>query len=118
LPLIKAAGAAWIANKSAGNLAALSAAVNSLAAGVNAQVLAANRVANSDSEKKVFAALLLFSATVNGMSAALSGVSAKLVLPSGYNEVLALLPQADIDSVTGTYGADPYHELLRRQISI
>ncbi len=94
LPLIKDAAAAWTANKSAGNLSALSAAVNTLAGEVNAQVLAANKVANTDSEKKVLSALLLFSATINGMAAALSGVSAKLALPAGYHEVLALTPRS------------------------
>ena len=107
LPLIKDAGAAWTANKSAGNLSALSAAVNTLAAEVNAQVLAANKVANSDSEKSVLAALLLFSATVNGMAAALSGVSAKLLLPSGYREVLALTPRSTQEQVAKAYGVAP-----------
>ena len=107
LPLIKDACAAWTANKSAGNLSALSAAVNSLASEVNAQVLAANRVANTDSEKSVLAALLLFSATINGMAAALSGVSAKLALPGGYREVLALTPRSTQEQVAKTYGVAP-----------
>ncbi|MGB8768653.1 MAG: hypothetical protein WCC92_03495 [Candidatus Korobacteraceae bacterium] len=107
LPLIKDAGAAWTANKSAGNLSALSAAVNTLASEVNAQVLAANKVANTDSEKSALAALLLFSATVNGMAGALSGVSAKLVLPSGYREVLALTPHSAQQQVAKAYGVAP-----------
>ena len=107
LPLIKGAGAAWSANKSAGNLSALAAAVNTLASEVNAQVLAANKVANTDSEKKVLAALLLFSATINGMAAALSGVSAKLALPRGYREVLALTPRSTQEQVAQAYGVAP-----------
>jgi hypothetical protein len=107
LPIIKDAGAAWTANKSAGNLSALSAAVNTLATEVNAQVLAANKVANTDAEKSVLSALLLFSATVNGMAAALSGVSAKLVLPSGYREVLALTPRSTQEQVAEAYGVAP-----------
>jgi hypothetical protein len=104
LPLIKAAGAAWTANKSAGNLAALSAAVSSLASGVNAQVLAANKVANTDSEKSALGSLLLFSATLNGMAAALSGTSAKLALPNGFHEVLALTPRAEVERLAKVYG--------------
>lgn len=107
LPLIKETGAAWMANKSAGNLSALSAAVNALASEVNTQVLAANKVANSESEKSVLATLLLFSATVNGMAAALSGVSAKLAPPGGYSEVLALTPRATQERVAKAYGVEP-----------
>jgi hypothetical protein len=107
LPLIKDAGAAWVANKSAGNLSALAAAVNSLASEVNAQVLAANKVANSGSERSVLASLLLFSATINGMAAALSGVSAKLALPVGYREVLALTPRLTQEHVARAYGVAP-----------
>ncbi|MGA3053389.1 MAG: hypothetical protein ABSD63_04215 [Candidatus Korobacteraceae bacterium] len=107
LPLIKDAGAAWTANKSAGNLSALSAAVNTLASEVNAQILAANKVANTDSQKSVLAALLLFSATINGMAAALSGVSAKLALPRGYREVLALTPRPTQEQVAKAYGVGP-----------
>jgi hypothetical protein len=107
VPLIKDAGAAWAANKSAGNLAALSAAVNKLAGEVNAQVLAANKVVNTDSEKTALTALLLFSATVNGMAAALSEVNANLALPSGYNEVLAMTPRSTQEQVAKVYGAVP-----------
>jgi hypothetical protein len=107
LPLIKDAGAAWTANKSAGNLSALSAAVNTLASEVNIQVLAANKVANTDSQKSVLAALLLFSATINGMAAALSGVSAKVTLPGGYREVLALTPRSTQEQVAQAYGVAP-----------
>ena len=107
MPLIKDAGAAWTANKSAGNLSALSAAVNTLASEVNAQVLAANKVANTDSEKTALTALLLFSATVNGMAAALSEVNAKLVLPCGYHEVLAMTPRSTQEQVAKVYGVAP-----------
>jgi hypothetical protein len=107
LPIIKDAAAAWTANKSGGNLSALAAAVNTLASEVNAQVLAANKVANSESEKSVLSALLLFSATVNGMAAALSGVSAKLQLPPGYSEVVALTPLSTRLQVAEAYGVAP-----------
>jgi hypothetical protein len=64
-------------------------------------------VANTDSEKSVLAALLLFAATVNGMAAALSGVSAKLLLPSGCREVLALTPRSTQEQVAKAYGVAP-----------
>jgi len=81
--------------------------VNTLASEVNAQILAANKVANTDSQKSVLAALLLFSATINGMAAALSGVSAKLALPRGYREVLALTPRPTQEQVAKAYGVGP-----------
>jgi hypothetical protein len=107
LPLVKAAGAAWIANKSAGNLAALSAAVNTLASEVNSQVLAANKVVTTDSQKSSLAALQLFAATVNGMSVALVGVSASMLLPDDYHEVLALTSRSTQEQVAKTYGVTP-----------
>ena len=80
-----------------------------MASKVNAQVLAANKVANSDSEKLALASLVSFSVIVNGIAVAVASLntSAAMQLPAGCRDVMALAPQSDIDSVAAVYGIDP-----------
>lgn len=72
-PGIAAAVAAWKANKSSGNFAALSAAVSTLAGKINAQVLAANGVANPQKDAIALTAIGGIALLINGWAASLSG---------------------------------------------
>jgi len=108
-PLISATIAAWKANQSAGNLQAIVAAVNTFASGVNQQLLAANKLVNTDNERLALASLTGLVATINGFSIALAAVNknAKTALlrsPTPYSAVAAYIPRREIERVAACYG--------------
>jgi hypothetical protein len=108
-PVISATIAAWKANQNAGNLQAIIAAVNTLASGVNQQLLAANRLVNTDNERLALASLTGLVATINGFSIALAAVNknaktAMLRAPTPYTAVAEYIPRREIERVAASYG--------------
>lgn len=108
-PAIEAAIATWKANQTAGNLSALAAVVNSLAATVNAQFLQANSVADPKADAVTLASIAGVSAVLSGMALALAGVN-KTTTPAvigasiGYDDIKGYLSQKDIEQTAATYG--------------
>ena len=107
LPLIQTAVDAWKASQTAGNLAALSSAVNVLAAKINTQVLAANGVISTDADAISMAVVLGLALAINGMSIALANIgtkSATLIVPNGFREVRAITPRVKVEEVAREFG--------------
>ena len=107
LPIIQTLVAAWKASQTAGNLAALSNAVNTLAAKINTQVLAANGLVSTDADAIAMVTLAGLALALNGMSIALGNLgtkSATLIVPDGFREVRAITPRAGVEKVAQEFG--------------
>ena len=107
LPLIQAAVAAYQSSKTAGNLTALAAAVNTLANALTPQVLAANRLVSTQGEAIAVAVVAGLSLAINGWAIALANSGAKVAqLPSqnDMRELAKLAGHEQVEQVAKTYG--------------
>ena len=108
LPVIQTAVAAYQANKSNGTLVAIAAAVSALSGKLNAQVLAANKLVNTDKERLALAIITGVSLGISAWSLAISKTAgtkaARMAEPSGFREVLALASRSQIEQTARAYG--------------
>jgi hypothetical protein len=110
LPLVKTAVETWLANKTAGNLAALAAVTSSLASKINQQVLAANGLINSDADAIAMGVITGLSLIINGWAISLANGSsavvtkANLIVPAGFWEVMKITPRDEVEQVASQYG--------------
>jgi hypothetical protein len=107
LPIIQAAVTAWKASQTAGNLAALASAVNTLAAKINKQVLAANGLISTDADAIAMGVVAGLSLAINGWAIALGNMgstSATLTVPDGFREVRAITPRVKVEEVAREFG--------------
>lgn len=110
LPIIRDAVNTWLANKTAGNLAALAAVTSSLASKINQQVLAANGLINSDADAIAMGVITGLSLIINGWAISLSNggpapvAKANLIVPEGFWEVMKITPRDEVEQVASQYG--------------
>jgi hypothetical protein len=108
LPIIQNLVATYKANQSAGNLSALGAAVSSLAGKLTAQVLAANKVADTQTDAVAVAVVAGLAVGINGWALALANAGAKsaqLATPqSDLRELAAIAGREQVARVAAVYG--------------
>ncbi len=110
LPIIATSINAYFNDKTASTKAAVFAAVTTLTTGINAQVLAANKIVNAASQQAALLKLAAFAAVVNGMQLVLAPFfnSSRLIGPIGpqipFSAVDASIPAAQQEKVAKAYG--------------